>query len=115
MLDLVSMISDAMVFIATDIDGNIKCFHVSIPVAGSQSSLTENSSINISPIQNAGMDVSSMAVIMLTESIMEYCLTAEMMPTETPTMAESAVPSKASLSVVGNRLTTSLLTGSFVT
>jgi hypothetical protein len=63
--------------------------------------------MSIKPSQKPGIDVNTNAVTILIESIREYCLMAESTPMGIPNIIASEILKRASLNVIGSRLTIS--------
>src|SRR3954447_19283357 len=97
------------------IAGSTSWAGVPAPELGSQPSVTENSSISISPSQKTGIEtpISAISVARLSQSV--YRLVAETTPAISPTTIETANDATASSAVGPTRLAISSTTGRLVT
>ena len=87
----VMRIRTASVMQESVIHGSTKCLSDVAPYAGNHLSFKESASISTRPSQKFGIAVRTMEKIVLTSSMSEYCLTAEISPTGTPIMIATSV------------------------
>ncbi len=82
--------------------GNIKLFQESNPPDGTNLKLTANVKTNISPNQKFGIETPNKAPIILTLSIAEYCLVADIIPSGIPIPIAIIIPIIVKINVFGN-------------
>ena len=95
--------------------GSTRAPQVSKLEDGNHPSPAAKITISISPSQKFGMATPISAKTIDTESKIEYCRIAQMMPKGSPSATPSTTAQKASFSVVGKRVRISSLTDDFVT
>ncbi len=87
---------------------------VSKPEEGSQLRRTEKNRIKSTPNQKTGMEIPTMAKIIVMESNHEYCFIAEIIPKGIPRMMAMNIEKAANFNVAGKTVIISLVTGRFV-
>ena len=93
------------------ITGRTRDLQPASPPEGNHFRCRENPIISIRPSQKFGVATPRSARTMLTLSVMEYCLVAEIIPMGMDKVTANSIPQKASFKVAGKRAITSEKTG----
>ena len=94
--------------------GKTRCNHVPLPVAGKIGILIENCITSSNASQNIGIETPIIEIPIITTSIIEFCLRADIIPNGIPNNIANIIPEKDNIKVFPRLFDINSLTGSLV-